>query len=681
MEDQPKEEEQKKVSDEPENKEDQNDTNTTEEHKEEEHKEEEPNEEKNEIKENAVTEEEKNLEEEKEKEEQLRKEKEEQERKEKEEQERKEKEEKERLEQEEKSKKNFEKNLWNKYDFLHKRYRTKIEYFENTIDVFSRLMSSLKDHQKAINTIINKNYNLFPGADFTQSNALNMLKKGLEIEFGQLTTTLEIFKKTLIEQFKKHKDDVKSKEKDAYNQFVKIMSKYNDSKVVLEKNKNKYHQSVKVAELSLKNSKSMKVKNIDNSQESQVTIQKLETKATELLNEAKKNYDKYITSLKDANKNREEATDKEIKLLNLFQSYEERDCELITNILKEYYNRQKEQNEAQRNFLVEMDKAIKDIDLSKDNLALINANISEEKPDEVIPLVQYEPQIDFEKAPSPEEYKINHEIIKALKTSIPDIMPNFDIEKENQKQEMRELSKKIFVTNIPFTEEEKNKLMEYLQQKWSQTYFLIYLSKQRTNGRFARTQKLVNDLAEILNLILKSAHKEKDYHAAKNCMILSQTYYYDEKDKEGNTKKKYLLEFILNDSWLRSPEFWRGIIEEMVNFEAKKYMELNPKEHSLFDTNNKSSVDKLSNICFSQLLPYTNNMKEFFIDDRLIVKIIDEYVEKYCIQKELADTIYAGVISEKPEEVEKLRKEYKDNPNFENELMTLEEVKKQKGVI
>ena len=73
-------------------------------------------------------------------------------------------------------------------------------------------------------------------------------------------------------------------------------------------------------------------------------------------------------------------------------------------------------------------------------------------------------------------------------------------------------------------------------------------------------------------------------------------------------------------------------------------------------------------------------MKEFFVDDRLIVKIIDEFVEKYQIQKEFADTIYAGVISDKPEEVEKLRKEYKDNPNFENELMSLEEVKKLKGV-
>ena len=72
-----------------------------------------------------------------------------------------------------------------------------------------------------------------------------------------------------------------------------------------------------------------------------------------------------------------------------------------------------------------------------------------------------------------------------MKSAIPDLMPSFDIDKENQKQKMRELSEK--------------------------------------------------------NLIIKTAEKEKDYHTAKNCMILSQIYYYDEKDKEGNTKKKYLI--------------------------------------------------------------------------------------------------------------------------------------------
>ncbi len=324
------------------------------------------------------------------------------------------------------------------------------------------------------------------------------------------------------------------------------MSKYNDSKVLLEKNKNKYYQSVKVAELSLKNSKTMKVKNIDNSKESLNTIQKMEDKAKELLDEAKKNYEKYTASLKDANNNREESIDRQIKLINLYKTFEEKDGEILNNMLKELYNRQKEEHEAQANILKEMDTAIKNIDIIKDNVTLINSYNSTEKPDEVIPLEQYQPQIDFEKAANPEEYKINHEIIKAMKSAIPDLMPNFDIEKENQKQEMRELSKKIFATNIPFTDEEKNKLMEHLQQKWSQNYFLIYLSKQRTNGRFSRSQKLVKDLAEILNLILKTAEKEKDYHAAKNCMILSQTDYYDEKDKDGNTKKKYLINYIIN---------------------------------------------------------------------------------------------------------------------------------------
>ena len=495
--------------------------------------------------------EEQNIDEEKEKKEKEEKEREERERKEKEENEKREKEEKERKEKEEMERKSFEKNLWNKYEFLHKRYRTKIECFDNTLDIFNRILNSLKDQHKVLNNIIAKNFTLFPGTDYTQAAAINMIKKEIENKFRQLTSNIDLVKKNLIDHFKKHVDEVKNVEKNSYNQFIKLMSKYNDSKNLMEKNKNKYHQSIKVAELALKNSKSMKVKNIVNTQETQVTIQKMEDKAKGLLDEAKKNYEKYLTSLKDANKNREDTIEKQKQLINLYQNFEEKDGELLTNILKEIYNRQKEDNEGDKYFLGEMDSAIKAINLKKDNVALINAYNSTEKPDEVIPLVQYQPQIDFEKASSPEEFKINYEIIKAMKTSIPDLMPNFDMEKEDQKQEMRELSKKIFVTNIPFTDEEKNKLMEYLTTKWSQTYFLIYLSKQRTQGRFSRTQKLVKDLAEILNLILKTAEKENDYTAAKNCMILSQTYYYEEKDKDGNVKKKYLLDYILDYKWLR----------------------------------------------------------------------------------------------------------------------------------
>ena len=574
----------------------------------------------------------------------------------------------------------FEQSLWNKYEPLHKRYKRKYEYFDNCIDIFSRILSSLKDYQKVINNLISKNYILFPEQDFTQSNAINFLKKILEFEFSQIGLDIELLKKTMIDQFRKQKEESRIQEKEAHAQFLKILSKYNDSKVTMEKQKNKYHNSAKLAEQSLRTSKTMKIRNVNNSPEVQLTIQKLEDKAKELLVEAKKNLDKYSISVRDANKNREESIEKQTNILKLYKELETKDGQLVNNIMTDYYKRLREENEAKKTLLDEMEEIIKAIDIKKDKEGIVTKFKSEEKPDDLINLVQYEPPIDFEKASNPEEYKINHEIIVAMKTIIPDIMPNFDIEKENRKQEMRELSKKIFAINVPFTDDEKKKLMEYLEQKWSQRYFLIYLSRQRTNGRFARSQKLVNDLAEILTLILQTSEKEKDYEAARNCMILSQTYYYEEKDKEGNVKKKYLLEFILSYKWLRTPEFWRGIIEKMISLETKKYMDCNPNEPNLYDENNEKSKERLSNFCFSQLLPYSNNMREFFMDDRIIVRIIDEFTAKYHVQKEIADSIYT-VVSSNPEEIEKLRQEYNNNPNIENELLSLEEVKKQRGLI
>ena len=580
------------------------------------------------------------------------------------------------METEEKS---FEQCLWNKYQVLHKRYKRKCEYFENAIDIFTRVLNCFKYYQKEINTVLQKGYLLFPEPESTQSKALDIIKKGLEIEFSQLSLDVDLLKKVLVDQFKKHKDDARATEKEAHTQFQKILTKYADSKVLIDKNKNKYYQSLKVAESSLRTSKSMKIKNVNNSQDNLVSIKKLEDKSQDLLLDAKKNLDKYSAAVRDANKSREEAIDKQAKNLKLYNELEVKDGIFITKIVNDMYNRMKEENEAKKTYLTEIEGIIKQIDVDTDIKNIMKANNSNEKPDELISLEQYSPQIDFEKASNPEEYKINHEIIVAMKTIIPDIMPNFDMEKERKKQEMRELSKKIFVTNIPFTDEEKQKLMEYLQQKWSQTYFLIYLSKQRTQGRFSRSEKLVKDLAEILNLILKTAEEQNDYEAARNCMILSQTYFYEDKDENGNAKKVYLLEYILEYKWLRTPQFWRGLIEEMISQEIKKYTNMNPGEPSLLDETNEKSMERLSNIGFSQLLPYCNNMREFFMDDRIVVKIIDEFVEKYHIQKEFAQSIY-DVINSNPEELEKLRQEYKNNPNIENEMMSLEEVKKQRGV-
>ena len=574
----------------------------------------------------------------------------------------------------------FVKIFWEHYEDLHQRYKKKCDYFENAIDIFSRILNSLKSHQKVLNTIVSKNYILYPDENSTQAKALNSIKKLFEFELSQIDLDLEVYKNNLTEQFRKLRDNHFSIEKENYSQLTKALSRYNDAKLQLEKYKNKYNQSMKLAESSLRTAKTMKIKSVVSAKENQITLKKLEDKAKDILMEAKKYSDKYSNTLKEAKKIREEVIDKQKSLIEIYEKLELKDYEYFSYNLTPLINRLKEENEAKKVILDELEQDIKSMDNNKDLEGLMESyktDNSDEKPDDLVDLVQYEPQIDFEKASNPEEYKINHEIILAMKNVFPDIMPNFDIEKESRKQEMRELSKKIFAINVPFTDDEKKKLMDFLQEKWSQNYFLIYLSRQRTQGRFARSQKLINDLADILTLILDTSEQEKDYEAARNCMILSQTYYYEEKDKDDKVKKIYLLEFISSCKWLRNPEFWRGIIQTMIDLEIQKYLKNNPDENFLYDKDKPESRERLSNFCFSQLLPYSNNMREFYMDDRVIIKIIDEFVEKYYVSKEFAESIY-GVINPNQEEIEKFREEYKNNPNLENELLSLEEVRKQR---
>ena len=52
---------------------------------------------------------------------------------------------------------------------------------------------------------------------------------------------------------------------------------------------------------------------------------------------------------------------------------------------------------------------------------------------------------------------------------------------------------------------------------------------------------------------------------------------------------------------------------------------------------------KISNICFSIVLSYTNTMFEFNISKENINKIIDIFIKKYEVEENIAKTIYDNV--------------------------------------
>ena len=76
---------------------------------------------------------------------------------------------------------------------------------------------------------------------------------------------------------------------------------------------------------------------------------------------------------------------------------------------------------------------------------------------------------------------------------------------------------------------------------------------------------------------------------------------------------------------------------------------------------------KLSELLFSQLLPYVNNMNEFKVGLKNIVKITDAFCEKYkFLGDEHKESIFA-LVSDNKDEIERLRKECKN----EKSLLTI----------
>ena len=222
---------------------------------------------------------------------------------------------------------------------------------------------------------------------------------------------------------------------------------------------------------------------------------------------------------------------------------------------------------------------------------------------------------------------------------------------------------KILNLDEKITEEDLEKLKELIENDLGQMVFVKQLSLLRSNGIYEKSEKFIMSMGKILNIILGFAEKENNYDKVKNCIILSQTFYYLDLNKE----KKYIFTLIKDNKWLKGSKFWRDFIGSMIEIEIKKI--------------NKFKTQNLNDILFSQLLPYINNMIGFGLDNRIIIKIVDEFLEKYkYLNKESYDSLFT-IISQDKKKIEQYRIEYKENTNLENELYNYEDKNKNKNLV
>ena len=222
---------------------------------------------------------------------------------------------------------------------------------------------------------------------------------------------------------------------------------------------------------------------------------------------------------------------------------------------------------------------------------------------------------------------------------------------------MSELIKKLFSNKSEeINDNLKDSFEDLIENPSIYHTFFVILSKLRNNGTFCQSKALISLLGEGFEKVLINSKKNKLYENVKNVIILSQTYYYEDEKKE----KKYIFEFIKNNKWLKTAKFWRNFITYMINDNLKG-----------FDIVKEKDKSKLGEVVFSNLLTFASNMKSFEIDKRIIIKILDELLDKYnYVSEQNKQIIYQMIIQGSEddvnidEELTKLRKEY--NETLEN---------------
>ena len=543
----------------------------------------------------------------------------------------------------------YEEKLYGKIDFLHEKTLLEQNKMNIFTDMLKKYQTALINFAKSLEGIKTLNKEIISEKDNSLSRSLQNFKKAISVQIEEFKECPTHIERTVIDPIIQSKDVKNKEEKEMYNQYNKFKTLYNNSKSNCEKAKKDFYVNAKFCENSIHNLIQYKSNTLSSDGNSE--INKLEEKMKAAILSTKTLEEKYIKSIEEANNMRNKMVTKEEELLKFYQKmnydfYNKINCAIIyiIPILKKMFSA----------IILELnstEEKCKKMDIQNDINDFIKNNSTnlQEKP---LIFEPYYPQADLKVTKIPgddkkqsENLDINYHIMEILKKNFRDIRKDINMEKEQKKFRLRFLCNQIFKIGpgVGFSSEEKQELISLIKKPKHKTFFLVTLSKQRTKGRYKRSEKLVKELVEILINILYSSEKNNDFESIKNCIILSETFYYEiEKNKkQENNKKIYLIDYIKYYKWFQNIDFWKGIIERMIQKEIESNEKINKKNKT--NETPEEIKKKISNIGFSIVLSYTNTMIEFNFSKENINKIVDIFVEKYNIEEGIAQAIYENV--------------------------------------
>ena len=522
-------------------------------------------------------------------------------------------------------------NIYN-YEHSYKIYNEKYEYYSLAIEKLTKIKSMAEKFlkEKIENIKVKKDVNTQFIIEDNYMSLIILIKDEMILNINaSLSTINEIIKNLL-----KLKEIIKSNNKN-FTDYINIKNSYNIKLTELQNYKNKYYTTAEKAE-------NYTLDFIDKKMNNNQTEPDGFEKKKKLQNSCKEEKEKYISKIKEINELIKPLNEKQENIFNINKKIEKNIYDKYLNNLFSFYQNVSEGPEG-----VEKKQNVKDmiLEVTSKSEKIDELKYKEEKK---IEFIQYKSKIDFDNCYDNVLMGVYITTCEEMQKVIGNYIDE-ELKKYKQKTELNNKLKKIIYTEDKMTEEEEKEIYSALDTTMGQKLFINNLSLLRTSGKLQKSQKFIKIMGNALNKLIHFEKINNDYTQMQSCLILSQTFYY----LDLNNEKKYIFEYIANNKWIKSPNFWRNFIESMLQIELQK--------------TNINRI-QINDLLHSQFMPYIKNMKEFKIDDRIIIKIIDELLEKYNYSENKKYGPLFIFVNNDPKEIEKLRKEYKENPDLENQL-------------
>ena len=556
---------------------------------------------------------------------------------------------------------------------LYELYKSNLSYYKEFVEFIEKVIKSFSSFGESLNNIFNKknNFTFFEDKTSIFYDLMKILKSHFQLQSEELKDFTKAITKEIIEPFKSFKSVNDKSVEDVLKNIYELSKRIKKEKSCLEDNQNIYYTKMKETEKLIIEEISMKGNQFSFNQE----IKNKKSLAYVSTYESILDEEKYFKTIKEVNNLNEQKRIQEKKLLNFYQDFEKK---RLDTIKENYFYFLTNIKSIFSKFISDIDEIIKKfINFKLENninklIKNYKIELSSEKKIEFIPYTPFS-SLDnsMDNISQIEQININYEVILNLQQHFKKICENLNMTEEKEKNNLRVLCVKMFLKNQEdFVKKDKDELLKYMQNKEYRNFFLKFLTYQRTNGKYKKEEKLFSELLEIMEEILLIAEKEKNFDNARNCIILSQTFY-KEKKVDGNNTKVYLMEYIKKNKWISSPIFWKEFIENEIIKDEAVFLE-NKKLNKIED-----KTSKVSKIYYSKLLTYAHNMNMFGLTKQDNLDTINYFFNKIKIPEKTKENILNTIESLYSDKKEiKIKKEINKKENIQKE--DNKEIQKQK---